>query len=269
MGAGTSDIADLPSAFIQPKWPIPSNIRSLLTTRYGGVSDKPYTSFNLATHVADDPSAVLKNRKALANQVGYETHWFNQVHGVDVARLSAFSNRASDDADAVYSSEAAQVCAVLTADCLPLLLASKNGDEVAAVHCGWRGLAGGMLQAAVRAFRCSPKDILVYLGPAISQPYFEVGSEVFGAFLSAQKQRCFAENVGESFTESPSAKSKYYADLYRIARAELSGLGIRDIYGGGFCTFSESRFYSYRRDVQTGRMASLIWIEAESPAHGL
>ncbi len=261
MGDDTPAASDPAPSFIQPDWPIPSNIRSLITTRYGGVSGKPYDSFNLAAHVGDDSGAVLKNRSILADKAGVDTHWFSQVHGIDVARLSSASKPVSVDADAVYTRDAKQVCAVLTADCLPLLLASTNGDEVAAVHCGWRGLAGGMLPAAINAFRASPSDILVYLGPAISQTHFEVGSDVLDAFLNAQKQRRYAENVEESFTGSPIEKSKYYADLYRIAHAELSGLGVSDIYGGGFCTFSDAQFYSYRRDQKTGRMASLIWRE--------
>ncbi len=246
--------------FIQPHWPLPSNIHSLITTRHGGMSEAPYDAFNLATHVGDDAGKVRNNRRVLAERVGVGTRWFNQVHGIDVARLSSASNHSSGDADAVYTNEALQVCAVLTADCLPLLLASKNGDEVAAVHCGWRGLACGMLPAAIGAFRSNPSDIMVYLGPAISQPHFEVGGDVLEAFVDAQKQRRYVENVRESFTASPHAKSKYYANLYRLARSELLGLGVLDIYGGDFCTFTEARFYSYRREQRTGRMASLIWM---------
>ncbi len=262
MDVGTPGIGDSSPGFIQPDWPIPSNIRSLITTRYGGVSDKPYDSFNLADHVGDDAGAVSKNRSILADKVGTDTHWFRQVHGIGVARLSSVSKSVSGEADAVYTRDIKQVCTVLTADCLPLLLVNKNGDEVAAVHCGWRGLAGGMLPAVIKTFRARASEIMVYLGPAISQVHFEVGSDVFDAFLKAQKQRRYAENVEESFTQSPTEQAKYYADLYRIAHAELSGLGVRDIYGGGFCTFSDAQFYSYRRDQQTGRMASLIWIES-------
>ncbi|MFL0801551.1 MAG: peptidoglycan editing factor PgeF [Agarilytica sp.] len=256
------ETAEQSSGAILPDWPAPSNIHSLITTRYGGVSDRPYKSFNLAAHVGDDPSAVKKNRRVLADKISAETHWFNQVHGIEVARLSSAAKLSVSEADAVYTSEVMQVCAVLTADCLPLLMASKNGDEVAAVHCGWKGLVAGMLPAAINAFQCSPGDILVYLGPAISQPHFEVGNEVLEAFLGAQKQRVYGENVRASFTPSSGEHLKYHADLYRIARSELSGIGVHNIYGGGFCTFSDPRFYSYRRDLETGRMASLVWIGA-------
>lgn len=247
------------SAIIIPEWPKPDRVRCLITTRIGGVSSSPYDSFNLAEHVDDQPESVTENRGLLEQTLGLPVSWFRQVHSTDIVTVPKAK---ASQADGVFTCSPMNVCAVLTADCLPILLSSALGDQVAAIHCGWRGLANGMIKNAVAKFTCSPSEIMAYLGPAISQAYFEVGADVLSAFELAQAQRKFATPVEQFFSVSQKAEGKYYADLYGLARSELRGHGLKDIYGGDFCTFSDLRFYSYRRDHQTGRFASLIWIES-------
>lgn len=255
-------------SFIIPQWPAPANVKSLLTSRAGGVSQAPYQSFNLANHVGDSSSAVTANRQVLQDKIGLPVNWVKQVHGCDIATLSDIvqltSHRDSNlVCDGITSRKPGIVCAVLTADCLPLLICDRNGDQVAAVHAGWRGLAGGIISAAVNAFTAPPADLLVYLGPAISCSHFEVGPEVLAAFTLAQAKLDYAEPATLAFTpitERGIHTKKYLADLYRLARAELNGLGITQVFGGHYCTYAENdRFFSYRRDGITGRMASLIW----------
>lgn len=231
----------------------------------GGVSTGPWRSFNLADHVGDDPLAVAANRRMLQRALDLETPplWLQQVHGIDVifwdgARGGKWSPPPC--ADASFSRTPGLACVVMTADCLPVLFCDPAGTTVAAAHAGWRGLAGGVLRATVAAMGVEPGNVLAWLGPAISQAAFEVGAEVAEVFaangLSAAHRDCMAECF------RPSANpGKFLADLYGLARAELRALGVRGIYGGDFCTFREKdRFYSYRRDGETGRMASLIWI---------
>lgn len=243
---------------IVPNWPAPANVRAFITTRQGGISQAPYDGFNLAEHVNDSAEAVEINRQQLSKATGFAAvQWLEQVHGTKV--VEAQPDGRARTADACHSSLIDVACAVLTADCLPLLLCDKAGTQVAAVHAGWRSLAGGVIANTVATFNCSADDILVYLGPAISQPHFEVGIEVLEAFFDAAKTPTQGEAVSAAFTASKEKPMHFCADLYALARAELAMLGVSAVYGGDYCTVAASQqFYSYRRDGQTGRMASLI-----------
>ncbi len=239
--------------WLRPDWPAPATVQAVTTTRAGGVSRGLYASFNLAAHVGDDPSAVVANRQHLQQSLNLpaEPAWLEQVHGTEVVSLDA--PRPFGHADASVTTRPGRVCAVLTADCLPVLFCNRAGTAVAAAHAGWRGLAAGVLEAAVAALNTAPGDILAWLGPAIGANAFEVGGEVRDAFLSRQAEAAAA------FRLLPSGK--YLADLYALARLRLAAAGVTAIYGGGWCTHSEAeRFFSYRRDGVTGRMASLIWL---------
>lgn len=246
---------------ITPKWPVPANVRSYITTRVGGVSVSPYASNNLGLHVGDDPESVVKNRVQLSSESGLAQtpQWLEQVHGVKV--VNAKSDGVVRTADGSYSDQPGQACLVMTADCLPMLLCDKQGTQVAALHCGWRSLAKGICARGLQKFTANPGDILAYLGPAISQPHFEVGVDVLEAFFKAARSQEHAEHIATAFV-SAQRPLHFYADIYALARAELHSLGVTAIYGGDYCTYTdESRFYSFRRDKVTGRMASLIWRE--------
>ncbi len=241
------------SALIFPDWPQPKNIASCSTTRIGGVSLPPFDSLNLGCHVDDDPKAVSENRCRLISlaQLPQQPLWLEQVHGTTVLHLDNGIIK-SKQADAVYTNTVEQVCAIMTADCLPVLFCNKNGTEVAAAHAGWRGLCNGVLENTVAKFSCPPDEIMAWLGPAIGPEKFEVGAEVRDAFLNQSSELSLA------FT---SHGDKYLADIYLLARKKLQAVGIISIYGGSFCTVTEeNRFFSYRREGKTGRMASLIWI---------
>ncbi len=251
-------------SFFSPRWPVPRNVKSLVTTRAGGYSRGLYSSFNLAAHVGDLPERVEANRQYLLEHIGHPVSWIRQVHGCDVATLEssvATAGAGGCEADAVTTRSAGLVCAVLTADCLPLLICDRGGSQVAAVHAGWRGLAAGVITRAVNEFASPAGDLMVYLGPAISQLHFQVGEDVVEAFLESEKERKYAEPVKLSFKDDPQEVKKYRADLYRLAKSELNGLGVKSVFGGDRCTYTQSdKFYSYRRDGTTGRMASLIWL---------
>lgn len=237
--------------WIEPDWPAPPNIRAASTLRPGGVSVGPYRGLNLGAHVGDEPSRVAENRRRLRDFLNLpaEPAWLNQVHGNRVVRADGPSGRS---ADAAFACETGVVCAVMTADCLPILLCSKEGDRVAAVHAGWKGLAAGVIEAAVETL--DGGNLLAWLGPAIGPDAFEVGCEVREAFV--RKRAAFAA----AFRETENAK--WLADLYCLARIALNDAGVSEIYGGGFCTFGDAEdFFSYRRDRITGRMATLIWRE--------
>lgn len=238
--------------WIVPDWPAPASVRALVTTRTGGVSAGAYASLNLATHVGDDPAAVEENRRRLRTHLPAEPLWLSQVHGNAVARVGEAV--AGVEADAAVARRKGAVCAVLTADCLPVLLCNDVGTVVAAAHAGWRGLAGGVIEAAVRATNEPPARLLAWLGPAIGPQAFEVGAEVRAAFLAHSPDAAAAFAAKEN--------GKWLADLYGLATQRLNALGVERVFGGGFCTFNEAeRFYSYRREGNTGRMASLIWLE--------
>lgn len=238
--------------WIVPDWPAPASVRAFVTTRAGGVSAGAYASMNLAAHVGDDPAAVAENRRRLRAHLPAEPLWLSQVHGTTVVR--AEEAVAGTEADAAFTRRKGAVCAALTADCLPLLLCNDVGTVVCAAHAGWRGLAGGVIEAAVRATNEPPARLLAWLGPAIGPQAFEVGAEVRAAFLAHSPDAAAAFAAKEN--------GKWLADLYRLAKQRLNALGVERIFGGGFCTFTEAeRFYSYRREGNTGRMASLIWLE--------
>lgn len=242
--------------FLKPDWKVAKNIKALSTQRRGGVSDAPYDSFNLGAHVGDVPSAVTANRLLLIQEgkLPQAPLFLNQIHGTDVLRLPG--EESQPDADAAYSNQPGQVCVVMTADCLPVLFASETGDEVAAAHAGWRGLCDGVLEATVAQFTAARSQIHAWLGPAIGAQAFQVGSEVRSAFIQQDP------NAAQAFKVDPADSEKYLADLYLLATLRLNKLGINHIYGGEHCTFNEKeRFFSYRRDGVTGRMASLIWFE--------
>lgn len=246
---------------ITPDWPVPANVRSYISTRVGGVSVSPYTSNNLGLHVGDDPELVAKNRAQLSDELHLTKapQWLEQVHGVKV--INAKSDGVVRTADGSYSDQPGQACLVMTADCLPILLCDKQGTQVAALHCGWRSLAKGICARSLQKFTANPGDILAYLGPAISQPHFEVGVDVLEAFFKAARSQEHAEHIATAFV-SAQRPLHFYADIYALARAELNALGVTAIYGGDYCTYAdEARFYSFRRDKVTGRMASLIWRE--------
>lgn len=239
---------------IEADWPAPPNVRAIATTRAGGVSVGPYASLNLGVHVGDDASAVGENRLRVrtALALSREPLWLNQVHGTAV--VEAISHEAPPTADASFSRSPGEACAVLTADCLPVLFCDRDGTCVAAAHAGWRGLAGGVLNSALRAMGVAPDRVLTWLGPAIEQDAFEVGAEVREQFLavSADNASAFKEN----------ARGRWQADLYDLARRELARLGVGQVFGGAFrCYADRDRFYSFRRDGTTGRMATIVWIK--------
>jgi hypothetical protein len=235
-----------------PDWPAPANVRALQTTRTGGVSAAPYDSLNLGGHVGDNPMAVARNRMSLNTLLPSEPVWLEQVHGTVVANADLASCRVQ--ADACIARHRASVCVVMTADCLPVLLCDTQGSVVGAAHAGWKGLAAGVIEATVQAMEVAPQDMLAWLGPAISQPAFEVGDEVRTVFVDADPQAAAAFIPGQN--------GKWFADIYVLARLRFNALGITRVYGGGHCTYSErERFFSYRRDGVTGRMGTFIWIE--------
>ena len=250
-----SDAIDLRPTLLLPDWPAPANVRAFVTTRETGPSQNNFAAFNPAAHVGDNADHVALCRRLLHKEIGDERPllWLNQTHG---ARVQQEYQSDTPEADAALASSSEYACVVLTADCLPVLLCNRQGTQVAVAHAGWRGLAGGVLEATVAAMNCDPSDILVWLGPAISNAQFEVGPEVYGAFVAVHP------DTADAFDHSPYRLGHYMADLYRLARFRLEALGIHHISGGHFCTACESRFYSYRRDNgNTGRMASVIWIK--------
>lgn len=246
---------------IIPDWPAPPNVRALQTTRDGGVSVGAYASLNLGDHVGDDPVAVERNRALLRANLPADPVWLKQVHGNVVA--DADHAVGVPDADASVARKAGSICAVMTADCLPLLLCDEAGTVVAAAHAGWRGLAGGVVEATVKAMNVKPERLLVWLGPAIGPAAFEVGDEVRQAFMAHDPEAAKAFVPRFPLTPHlPLTASKWLADIYLLARQRLALLGVRRVYGGGLCTFTDAqKFYSYRRDRATGRMATLIWLD--------
>ncbi len=239
------------NTFLIPDWPAPAGIRACVTTRAGGVSLAPFDSFNLGDHVDDDPSAVAHNRQRLTHIFDVQPAWLSQVHGVVVAPANP---EQIVQADASWTATPGIACTVMTADCLPALFCDRAGTRVAAAHAGWRGLAAGVLEAAAHSLNVEPDDILVWLGPAIGPAVFEVGGEVRDVFIDDMPQAAtaFVPSVNEG---------RYMADIYELARLRLARYGITAVYGGGFCTVTDPRFYSYRRSPRTGRFASLVWIE--------
>ncbi len=258
-----------------PDWPAPPSIRALSTYRGGGVSVEPYASLNLGDHVGDEPMATLQNRLWLREAAGIaEPRWLDQVHGTQVVNLDAAGRegRGGGDGrnglggggrgeawfkpvgDAAVTRRSGVVCAILTADCLPVLLATDAGDRVGAAHAGWRGLAAGVIEATFEALGAPGESVIAWLGPAISQRHFEVGREVREEFMR--------EDAGAAAAFALNDRGRYMADLYALARRRLARLGVDRVYGGGECTYAEpGRYFSHRRDGRTGRQATLIWLE--------
>lgn len=245
---------------IVPDWPAPAVVVARQTTRTGGFSQTPFDGFNLAGHVGDDPAAVAKNRRHLAERLEPRLtfQWLNQVHGVRVVEAADPSD--TPTADAVFTRAAGVACVVQTADCLPVLLTDRLGTVVAAVHCGWRSLAHGVLAQTVSAMGVEGHDLLAWMGPAIGPCHFEVGEDVRSAFVVGRESST-SEVIDHAF--KPGATTgKYLADLYRLAREHLHQLGVVAVHGGGWCTYcDQDRFFSYRRTARTGRMASLIYLK--------
>lgn len=237
---------------IEPEWPAPPGVRAAFTLRTGGVSAPPFDSFNCAAHVGDAPEAVARNRALLRERLALpgEPAWLEQVHGCTAVTLE--DGGALGPADAAVTREPDRICVVQVADCLPVLLAARDGSGVGAAHAGWRGLAAGVLESAVRALGVKPAEVLAWLGPAIGPRHFEVGAEVRAAFLAADPAAAAA------FVPNP--RGRWQCDLYGLARLRLAALGVAQVYGGGWCTSADAaRFFSYRRDGRCGRMAALIW----------
>lgn len=241
--------------WIEPDWPVPAHVRVVSTLRAGGVSGGPYASLNLAAHVGDRPDAVATNRLLLreAARLPAEPLWLEQVHGIDVVRHDG-AVTSPPRADGAVALAPARVLAVMTADCLPVVLVDREGTQVGVAHAGWRGLAAGVLQATVAALRVAAGDLHAWLGPAIGPGAFEVGPEVRESFLTSVRDSdtCFVANE----------RGRYFADLYGLARRVLVGAGVTSVHGGGWCTHDDAgRFFSFRRDGATGRMATLAWLE--------
>lgn len=243
--------------FLAPDWPAPANVRAASTTRSGGVSRGPYATLNLGIHVGDDPDRVAENRRRIgaALDLGTSPGWLDQVHGNVVADFDAADpgrQRVPPTADAAVTSRPGRVCVVMTADCLPILLADRHGRAVGAVHGGWRGLARGVIESAVAALRergAPAAALLAWLGPAIGPSAYEVGPDVAAA-------------LGATAALRPGRPGRWQLDLYRLARERLAACGVEAVYGGDRCTHAESgRFFSHRRDGVTGRQATLVWLE--------
>lgn len=242
----------LATDLIYPVWPVPDNVRAFSTTRKGGISNGPWSHLNLGNHCGDDLSCVEQNRDSLKAMLPGEPRWLNQVHGTNVVGWGQEYDSGLE-ADAIVSQQYGQVCAVLTADCLPVLFCNRAGTKVAAAHAGWRGLAAGILESTVLAFDCDPSELIAWMGPAIGPEAFEVGQDVYDAFadLNTENRTAFRPH-----------NDRWLADLYKLARLALEKIGVEQVSGGQYCTYTDSdRFFSYRRDGTTGRMASLIWLE--------
>ncbi|MGH8483677.1 MAG: peptidoglycan editing factor PgeF [Pseudomonas sp.] len=244
-------MSELTHHLLIPDWPAPAGVRACVTTRSGGVSLPPYDSFNLGDHVGDAPDAVAENRRRLTAEFGIQPAWLKQVHGVVVADANP---AVIAEADASWTATPGIACTVMTADCLPALFCDRAGTRVAAAHAGWRGLAGGVLEATVDRLNVEPHDVMVWLGPAIGPQAFEVGAEVREAFVTVHPETATAFVPGAQ-------PGKFIADIYKLARIRLAAHGVNAVYGGGECTVSDPRFYSYRRTPQGGRFASLIWLD--------
>lgn len=243
-------MSGLTQSLLTPDWPAPASVRACVTTRQGGVSLPPFDTFNLGDHVGDDPAAVAQNRLRLSGEFDIQPAWLKQVHGLAVA--DADPSRVVE-ADASWTDRPGIACTVMTADCLPILFCDQAGTQVAAAHAGWRGLAGGVLEATLDRLDVPPAQVLVWLGPAIGPQAFEVGLEVRDAFTAVHPEAARAFVDGER-------PGKLMADIYALARIRLAARGVTAVYGGGLCTVSDERFFSYRRTPQGGRFASLVWL---------
>ncbi len=242
----------LPARWIRPDWPAPRGVCAIITTRQGGVSVGPYASMNLGHRVNDEVAAVDSNRALLRSYLPSEPRWLKQVHGTRA--IEAAQWLPETEADACFTRERNVVCAVMSADCIPVLLCDRDGGTVAAAHAGWRGLSAGILETTLDAMGAPPASLCAYLGPAIGARAFEVGDDVYETFVM------HSPHAAAAFTCA--AQGKWLCDLFRLARQRLAGYGVERIFGGEDCTYSNpERFFSHRRDRITGRMAALIWID--------
>lgn len=259
---------------IRPNWGVPPNvpanslpsfppnIGALVTTRLGGASTEPWNSLNLGINTADSREMIEKNRKILTSLLprGLQIQWLRQVHGSKGISIESIVLQEPPEADFCFTRTKEIACAVLTADCLPILISNSAGTEIAAVHAGWRGLASDVLGEAISSFHSRPKELVAWIGPCISQDAFEVGTDVLDAMENADHLKGFdLDSIAKAHPEN---SAKYYLDLVAIARYNLLRLGVKSVFGGELCSYFDSeRFFSYRRDGETGRMASLIWIQ--------
>jgi purine-nucleoside/S-methyl-5'-thioadenosine phosphorylase / adenosine deaminase len=237
--------------WIVPEWPAPRRVRALVTTRAGGVSAAPYATLNLGSRVGDDPACVERNRAIVRAALPSEPRWMKQVHGTRVVAAQAAGPEV--EADAAVTTAEGEVCAVLVADCLPVLLCDEGASVVAVAHAGWRGLSAGVVEAAVAAMRVPAQTVLAYLGPVIGPRAYEVGDDVRTAFAG--------RDPGAAAAFAPRGDGKFLADLALLARRRLAACGVSRVYGADLCTAGDRRFFSFRRDRITGRMAALIWME--------
>ena len=250
---------------IRPAWSAPSTIHTLVTTRQGGISSPPYDTLNLGDQAGDDLARVIANRQAIRKYLPAEPIWLKQTHSIQVSTPDSRAQSASKpfEADAAVTNVAGEVLAILTADCLPVLLSNADGTVIGAAHAGWRGLCDGVLENTVGeilklAPQSSATDLIAWMGPAIGPESFEVGEDVVGRF-----QECGLHDMNHCFLPIPNKPGKYLADIYQLARDRLNTVGVNSIFGGGLCTvLDQEQFFSYRRDGVTGRFASLIWISS-------
>lgn len=245
---------------LKPAWSVPDSVRAISTTRAGGLSRAPWDTLNLGDHVADEPADVQENRERLAGFMGIDSArigWLNQVHGTRVVELVPDNVGRITEADASFTRHPGIACAILTADCLPVIIADSEGAVVGAAHAGWRSLCGGIIENLVSAMAVAPERLQAWLGPAIGPESFEVGPEVRDAFLKHNPEAAGAFNI------EGARPGHFMADIYALASSRLNHLGVFNVTGGGLCTVQDSdRFFSYRRDGQTGRMATVIWLSA-------
>lgn len=245
------------STFVQPDWPAPPNVKALQTTRLGGISQAPYDTLNLGDHVQDNPIHVAQNRQLLSDFVPSEPVWLNQVHGTRV--IDAAQSSCIESADAAFTQRKEVVCVTMTADCLPVLVCDTQGTMVAAIHAGWRSLCDGVIEQTIQTMLAqrpdlAPTQLMAWLGPAIGPQAFEVGEEVRAQFI-ANDSRATSAFVARG--------DKWLGNLPMIARQRLNTLNIDAVFGGHECTYSNSeKYFSFRRDGMTGRMATLIWLSA-------
>jgi polyphenol oxidase len=241
-------------AWIVPEWTVPASVRAFVTTRAGGVSEGEYASLNLGLRSGDAAQNVERNRRIVREHLPQTPRWLAQVHGAAVAMADDLAEDANAMADAAVARNPGRVCAVLTADCMPLFLADRWGTHVAVAHAGWRGMASGVIESTVAAMGSPPGSLVAWMGPAIGPDAFEVGPEVREAFVAGDPA-----SEGAFRSHKP---GKFMADLYALARGRLARAGVREVHGGGFCTFHDAeRFFSYRREKKSGRMGAFIWME--------
>lgn len=257
-----------PESYLYPNWQAPGNIGAVFTTRYGGVSQKPFNSNNLAMHVDDSPMNVEANRTGLIGDQQLDSvFWLDQVHGTDVVEANSSnvsmvatgSHGQVTTADASFTRSINLACAVMVADCMPVMVTDRAGTCVGIAHAGWRGLCAGVVTNLIVEMGIAPQDVLIWLGPCIGPSAFEVGPDVLDAFeTSASFSNMDVHSAFEKGNDN-----RYFCDLAQLAKMQLASMGVSDIYSSGHCTYKQSeRYFSYRRDGSTGRMAALIWIKS-------